>query len=179
MSTRPAPRSILVVDDDRTFRDRLAQAFRDRGLDVRTASGYGEGLASVQEDPPELALIDLRMPGKSGLELVKAIRTTEPGTRVVVLTGYGSIASAVEAMRVGAVHYLTKPADAEQILAAFDPELVAEEEPAPRTPSLARAEWETIQRALTQCDGNVSAAARKLGLHRRTLQRKLLKNPPT
>jgi two-component system, response regulator RegA len=172
--------SILVVDDDPTFRERLARAFRTRGLEVRVAAGFEDGLASVTADAPELAVLDLRMPGKSGLELLKAIKAIDPETRVVVLTGYGSIASAVEAMRCGAVHYLQKPADADQILAAFSPEL--EEEADPKTPrplSLARAEWELIQSALTECDGNISAAARRLGLHRRTLQRKLLKHPPS
>ncbi len=179
MSDRAAPLSILVVDDDPTFRGRLAQAFRDRGLDVREANGYDQGLSSVEADPPELAVVDLRMPGKSGLELVRAIKANEPATRVVVLTGYGSIASAVEAMRVGAIHYLQKPADAEQILAAFSPDPTALQPSATKMPSLARAEWELIQSALAECGGNVSAAARRLGLHRRTLQRKLLKLPPS
>jgi two-component system response regulator RegA len=172
--------SILVVDDDPTFRERLARAFRDRGLDVRVAAGFEDGLASVTADAPELAVVDLRMPGKSGLELLKAIKAHDPETRVLVLTGYGSIASAVEAMRFGAVHYLQKPADADQILAAFSPELLEPvDASAGRPPSLARAEWELIQSALAECDGNVSAAARRLGLHRRTLQRKLLKHPPS
>jgi two-component system, response regulator RegA len=179
VSESPEGASILVVDDDPTFRERLARAFRNRGLDVRVAAGFEDGLASVTEDAPELAVIDLRMPGKSGLQLLKAIKAIDPETRVVVLTGYGSIASAVEAMRSGAVHYLQKPADADQILAAFTPEVEEEDPKTPRPLSLARAEWELIQSVLTECDGNVSAAARRLGMHRRTLQRKLLKHPPS
>lgn len=179
-SARHDAPSILVVDDDPTFRERLARAFRDRGLDVRIASGYADGLASIETDAPEMAVLDLRMPGKSGLELLKAIKAKDAETRVVVLTGYGSIASAVEAMRLGAVHYLQKPADADQILAAFSPELLEDADPkTPRPLSLARAEWELIQSVLTECEGNISAAARRLGLHRRTLQRKLLKHPPS
>ena len=132
------------------------------------------------EESPELALVDLRMPGASGLSLVRTLLEIDPHTRVVVLTGYGSIATALEAVRLGAVHYLQKPADVDEILAAFHrDELPPSESPAPPThvPSLARAEWEHIQRVLTDCGGNVSQAARLLGVHRRSLQRKLSKYP--
>jgi two-component system response regulator RegA len=174
----PTPRTILVVDDDQVLRTRLARALRDRGLLVREAGDAAAGLALAREDSPELALVDLRMPGLSGLELVGKLREIDPTTQVVVLTGYGSIATAVEAVRMGAIHYLTKPADADEILAAFER---TERRPAASVeyvvPSLARVEWEHIQRVLTDCGGNVSQAARLLGIHRRSLQRKLSKMP--
>ncbi|MDH5491913.1 MAG: response regulator, partial [Myxococcales bacterium] len=132
------------------------------------------------QESPEHALVDLRMPGRSGLELVQELHALDPTTKIVVLTGYGSIATAIEAVRLGATHYLTKPADVDEILAAFErrdlppgelPEVPAE------APSLARVEWEHINRVLTECGGNVSQAARRLGIHRRSLQRKLSKYP--
>ena len=172
--------SILLVDDDDIFRDRLAKAFARRGFDVRTAGDYEQGMTSAREDSPELAVVDLRMPGRSGLELVRDLREVDAATRVVVLTGYGSIATAIEAVKLGAAHYLPKPADAEDIIQAFnkgdgEPVQLTEEFAAP---SLARAEWEHINRVLADCDGNISEAARRLGLHRRSLQRKLQKHPP-
>ena len=178
-SAAVAVRSILVVDDDETFRERMARAFGDRGLEVRTAPDVASAVALARDESPELALVDLRMPGPSGLELVKALREIDPTTRVVVLTGYGSIANAVEAVRLGAWSYLTKPADADEVLEAFERE-PAHSGPAdgPKAASLARAEWEHINRVLTACGDNISEAARRLGLHRRTLQRKLKKHPP-
>lgn len=172
--------SLLVVDDDDTFRERLARALRDRGFDVRTAADFTSGLAGAAGDPPEMAIVDLKMPGRSGLDLVRELRALDGGTRIVVLTGYGSIATAVEAMKLGARHYLTKPADADEILVALGAQAEVEtgEDPAVGTPSLARAEWEHIQRVLADCVGNVSQAARRLGIHRRSLQRKLARYPP-
>ena len=172
--------SILVVDDDDVFRNRMARALRDRGHEVRTAASPDEAMALAQTESPEYAVVDLKMPGRGGLHLVSELKALDPGTQVVVLTGYGSIATAVEAVRRGAAHYLAKPVDADEILAAFSrvsgaPEPVSE---TPSTPSLARAEWEHIQRVLADCDGNVSEAARRLGLHRKSLQRKLHKYPP-
>jgi two-component system response regulator RegA len=171
---------MLVVDDDEVFRLRLARALASRGFEVRSAAGFDEAMALAAAESPELATIDLNMPGRSGLELVRALLAVDASTRIVVLTGYGSIATAVEAMRLGAVGYLSKPADADQIVAAFDR---AEKPPMSATaeafsaPSLARVEWEHIQRVMTDCGGNISEAARRLGLHRRSLQRKLLKAP--
>ncbi len=177
----PTPRtSILVVDDDDVFRGRLARALEDRGFDVRTAGGYDAAVAAAEEESPEQAVVDLRMPGRSGLELVMALRRIDPATRIVVLTGYGSIATALEAVRLGATHYLTKPADVDAILAGFRRgELDADAPPTAtaEVPSLARVEWEHIHRVLADCDGNISEAARKLGIHRRSLQRKLSKYP--
>ncbi|MEM1414938.1 MAG: response regulator transcription factor [Myxococcota bacterium] len=179
MSEAVTSGTLLLVDDDEVFRERLARAFRDRGLEVWTAEGPERALALVREEAPEHALVDLRMPGGSGLDLVPALLALEPHMRIVVLTGYGSIATALEAVRRGALHYLTKPADADEVLAAFArapdaPFATAEDV---QTPSLSRVEWEHIQRVLTDCEGNISEAARRLGLHRRSLQRKLTKYP--
>jgi two-component system response regulator RegA len=166
--------SFLVVDDDAPFRDRLARALERRGYVVSTAADADEAVARARQDSPERAIVDLRMPGRSGLDLVTSLLEIDPSTRVLVLTGYGSIPTAVEAIRRGACNYLQKPADADQILAAFEPGGVTE-----GTPSLARVEWEHLQRVLHDCGTNVSEAARRLGMHRRSLQRKLWKNPPS
>lgn len=166
---------LLLVDDDERFRERLARAFRDRGLEVVTASSFATGLAEARSFRPDRAVVDLRMPGPSGLELLVALHGELPELPVVVLTGYGSVATAVEAMRKGAVNYVAKPAHADAILAAFEPE---EAPPPGEVPSLARVEWDHINRVLEDCGGNVSHAARALGMHRRTLQRKLSKYPP-
>jgi two-component system response regulator RegA len=170
-------RSILVVDDDEPFRRRLARALADRGLEVRVAADIDEGRRLAAEESPELAVVDLRMPDGSGLDLVQSLRDIDPATRIIVLTGYGSIATALEAVRLGAVDYLTKPADADQILAALDGATRARGGDQGEVPSLARVEWEHIQRVLADCQGNVTRAARALGLHRRSLQRKLSKYP--
>jgi two-component system response regulator RegA len=173
--------SILIVDDDATFRERLVRAFEDRGFDVREAGDAPSAIALAHEDSPEMAVVDLRMPGQSGLEVVQALLRIDPATQVVVLTGYGSIATAIEAMRIGAAYYLSKPADVEDIIAAFSRRGAPLLEPIPdehTTPTLARTEWEHLNRVLTDCAGNVSEAARRLGVHRRSLQRKLKKFPP-
>ena len=171
--------SLLLVDDDAVFRNRLAAALTSRGLDVRTAPGVTEALALAREESPEWALVDLRMPGGSGLDLVRALKGLDPGTQVVVLTGYGSIATALEAVRLGAHHYLTKPADVEDILGAFRGDRLTRDEPgADGTPSLELVEWEHLQRVLADCEGNLSEAARRLGMHRRSLQRKVARLRP-
>ena len=179
----PSPRlasSVLVVDDDTVFRNRLARAFRERGFQVSEAADWDGAMAAAAEDTPELAVVDLRLPEKSGLEVVRDLKGLDPATNIVVLTGYGSIATALESLRLGATHYLTKPVDTDQILAAFHRGGVAEF-PAPAdsfaTPSLARVEWEHIQRVLVESGGNITQAARALGIHRRSLQRKLSKRP--
>ncbi|MEW6501705.1 MAG: response regulator transcription factor [Thermodesulfobacteriota bacterium] len=173
--------TILLVDDEDSFRNRLAKAFVKRGFTVYTAANYDEGLAVIREKNPAMAVIDLKMPGKSGLELVAAAREASRQIRMVVLTGYGSIATAAEAVRLGALYYLPKPADVDDILNAFsrDQSLgVAPDAETFEAPSLARVEWEHINRVLHDCCGNISAAAQKLGIHRRSLQRKLQKYPP-
>jgi two-component system response regulator RegA len=179
--TSPEPRetlpSILLVDDDEVLRERLAQAIRARGYEVRTAGSAEEALREATKESPEMAVLDLRMPGVSGLELLRELRKQDPTTKVVMLTGYGSIATAVQAVQEGAIGYLPKPADADEILAALNGTHTAKQ-PGIETPSLARAEWEHIQRVLADCGGNISEAARRLGIHRRSLQRKLHKYPP-
>ncbi len=172
-------RTVLVVDDDERFRSRLLRAFEERGFEARGAADVDEALALARAESPEYAVADLRMPGRSGLDLVRELKVLDPTTRIVVLTGYGSIATAVEAVRLGAVHYLTKPADLEEIIAALDRDAHPHDAPEPpsEVASLARIEWEHINRVLTDCGGNISQAARLLGLHRRSLQRKLSKYP--
>lgn len=167
-------RSLLIVDDDAAFRERLVRAMRDRGYEATGVPDRRSALDAARDDSPELALVDLRLPGESGLAVVRDLKALDASTVVVVLTGYGSIATAVESIKLGAASYLTKPADADQIVAAFDgtqPHADAQ------APSLARVEWEHIQRILSDCGGNVSQAARVLGIHRRSLQRKLSKHP--
>lgn len=173
--------SLLVVDDDDVFRQRLIRAFEQRGLQAVGAGDHAQAMAAAREQRPQRAVVDMKMPGKGGLEVVRDLKALDPELKVVVLTGYGSIATALEAVRLGATHYLQKPADADEILAAFDRDESAQEDPAqqPETaPSLERVEWEHIQRVLTDCGGNISQAARVLGIHRRTLQRKLATRPP-
>jgi two-component system, response regulator RegA len=179
--------TLLLVDDDEVFRERLGRALRDRGYQVATAPDHDAALTEARRRRFECAVLDLRMPSGSGLSLIQPLRALAPDTRILVLTGYGSIASAVEALRLGAHDYLSKPVDADEIVAALDGDgapktvptgqrRVATEPPA--APSLARAEWEHIQRVLADCEGNISGAARRLGITRRTLQLKLKKYPP-
>lgn len=170
--------SLLIVEDDDAFRERLVRAFRDRGFDARGAASAERAYELATEDSPEYAVVDLRIGEDSGLDVVRALLAIDAGTRIVVLTGYGSIATAIEAIRLGAVHYLTKPSDVDSIRAALEHGAAAEHAAPPRTPSLARAEWEHINRVLIDSGNNVSEAARRLGLHRRSLQRKLAKYPP-
>ena len=174
---------MLVVDDDDIFRTRLQKALGARGIETFAAPNAHEARQLAREVRPHWALVDLRMPGMGGLELVRALHELDEEMQIVVLTGYGTIATAVEAVRAGAADYLTKPVDTDQILAAFDKAKGAEsEEPVlgadGQTPSLARVEWDYIHRVLSDCGGNISQAARKLGIHRRSLQRKLQKLPP-
>jgi two-component system, response regulator RegA len=173
----PAPLTLLIVDDDERLRERLGQAFTDRGLHVLLAADHAAAMAHADAARIDRAVVDLRMPGPHGLAVVQDLVDRHPDIEIVVVTGYGSIATAVEAMRLGARDYLTKPVHADRILAAFDsdPEPVAE---LPfDVPSLAKLEREHIERVLRDCNGNVSRAARVLGLHRRTLQYKLAKFP--
>jgi two-component system response regulator RegA len=183
------PATTLVVDDDATFRKRLAMALSSRGYETYDAESVMEGIAVARRVKPARAIVDLRMPGESGLQLISELFHLDPEIDIIVLTGYGSIATAVEAMRRGAVDYLQKPCDADQIVAAFerdhDGEHVglqavadAPESESAAVPSLARVEWEHIQRVLADCGGNISEAARRLRIHRRSLQRKLFKMQP-
>ncbi len=171
--------TILLVDDDEVFRERLARALRERDYTVTTAGDHEGALRAARTQRPDFAVVDLRMPGLSGLALIGPLHELAPEARIVVLTGYGSITSAVEALRAGAHDYLSKPVDADQIIAALTGEAARPAAAdAPPTPTLARAEWEHIQRILTDCHHNISEAARRLGITRRTLQLKLKKYPP-
>ena len=179
--------TILVVDDDATFRTRLVRALSSRGYQTLEAGDVDAAVARARELKPARAIVDLRMPGKSGLDLISALMEIDESIQILVLTGYGSIATAVEAVRRGAIDYLNKPVDTEQILAVFDRDTPTAAATSAATstsavneakPSLARVEWEHIQRVLSDCGGNISEAARQLGIHRRSLQRKLSKLPP-
>ena len=171
--------TMLIVDDDATFCRVLARAMEGRGYTVAVAHDVPHAIASAERSPPRYAVVDLKMPGPSGLALVRRLRELDPHARIVVLTGYASIATAIEAIKVGATHYLAKPSNATEILAAFgrtDGETGVDvtADPAP----VARVEWEHIQKVLAERQGNITETARALGMHRRTLQRKLSKRPP-
>ncbi|HVR60482.1 MAG TPA: response regulator [Polyangia bacterium] len=173
--------AILLVDDDEIFRERLARALRDRGRSVVTAAGHDGALAAARARVFAFAVVDLKMPGLSGLDVVRDLLSVTASMRVVMLTGYGSIPSTVEALRRGAHDFLSKPVDADDIIAALERDQSATGGPRPAVasvPTLARAEWEHISRILGDCDGNISEAARRLGITRRTLQLKLKKYPP-
>lgn len=177
MTDQPA---LLVIDDDPSFCAVLQRAFTRRGWQVSVAHTQDAALSTAQRDFPSHILLDLNLDGHSGLSLITPLRETVPDGRIVLLTGYASIPTAVEAIKLGAANYLTKPAEVEAILAAFGDARQADELPddTEHNPmSLRRLQWEHIQRVLQEHDGNISAAARQLGLHRRTLQRQLRKRP--
>ena len=183
MSEAGAERVVLLVDDDEVFRGRLGRAMAGRGWDVIAAEDGETATRLAQANSPDLAVVDLRLPGIGGLDIVRELRQLDETTCIIMLTGYGSIATALTATKLGADHYLSKPADADQILGAYQritgsAETPETEPPAIDVPSLARVEWEHIQRVLGDCDGNITQAAKLLGLHRRSLQRKLSKYPP-
>jgi two-component system response regulator RegA len=174
----PQGKRLLIVDDDEVFRQRLARAMERRGFVVSLAESVAAGVAAARGAPPDCAVVDLRLGDGSGLDVVNALREESPEARVVVLTGYGNIATAVAAMKAGAIDYLPKPADADAIEAA----LLTQDKPLPPPPehpmSADRVRWEHIQRVFEQCDRNVSETARRLNMHRRTLQRILAKHAP-
>jgi two-component system response regulator RegA len=176
---------VLIVDDDDAYRNRLCRAFADRGWKTTSGADGGAAIDLAAKSSPELAVVDLRLPGMNGLEIVRELHRLDDTICIIMLTGYGSIATALTATKLGASHYLSKPVDADQIIAAYEKitsgqsELAGERaDPSQPVPSLARVEWEHIQRVLADCDGNISQAAKLLGLHRRSLQRKLAKYPP-
>ena len=170
--------SILVVEDDDALRNILVNAFSARGYDSRGVADGRTAIEAAQDDSPEMAVVDMRLPDQSGLDVVRQLKGIDESTAIIVLTGYGSIAAALESIRCGATHYLTKPTDVDRILSAFQHGLASRPRDLPtEPPSLARVEWEHMNRVLTDCDGNISEAARKLGMHRRSLQRKLSKHP--
>ncbi len=172
-------KKLLIVEDDVDFATALARAMQKRGFEIAVAHDAGQARAVADALAPTHAVVDLKLPGDSGLKVVEAFAARRPAPAIVVLTGYASIATAVEAVRLGARHYLAKPADADEILTALlrdAPDAALEVNPEPL--SVARLEWEHIQKVLQEHDGNISATARALKMHRRTLQRKLDKNPP-
>jgi two-component system response regulator RegA len=171
-------RTLLIVDDDEPFLTRLARAMERRGFEVRTAGSVADGIAAAKAAPPAFAVLDLRLADGSGLDVVTALRATRPDARVVMLTGYGNIATAVAAVKAGALDYLAKPADADQVEAALLSREMSLPPPPENPMSADRVRWEHIQRVFEQCDRNVSETARRLNMHRRTLQRILSKHAP-
>ena len=171
-------KTLLIVDDDSIFSSILSRALTRRGYVALTAETASEAVLICQQHQPQQAVVDLKLETESGLNLLPQLKKANPEIQMLILTGYSSISTAVEAIKMGAVNYLCKPAGVEDILAAFDntaanPEIAIKETP----PSIDRLEWEHIQKVLAQNEGNISATARSLGMHRRTLQRKLLKRP--
>lgn len=177
-STSPEDRVLLLVDDDKPFLTRLARAMESRGFAVRTAESVAEGVAEVRRSPPGYAVVDLRLGDGSGLAVIEALHQARPDARAIVLTGYGNIATAVTAVKLGAIDYLAKPADADAVYNALM--AAADHSPAlPENPMSAdRVRWEHIQRVYELCNRNVSETARRLNMHRRTLQRILAKRAP-
>ncbi len=179
MSSAPAEDlSLLIVEDDRPFLTRLARAMEGRGYEVMVAETVQEASAIARETPPAFAVIDMRLSDGNGLEVVAAIREKREDSRIIILTGYGNIATAVTAVKLGAIDYLSKPADADEIHAALT-RVPGDLAPPPENPMSAdRVRWEHIQRVYEMCERNVSETARRLNMHRRTLQRILAKRAP-
>lgn len=170
---------LLLVDDDRPFLIRLARAMEGRGFAIKTADSVAEALAMVKTEAPRYAVVDMRLGDGNGLDVIEAIRAADPEARAIMLTGYGNITTAVTAVKLGAVDYLAKPADADDIYNALVNNIGAEKAPPPENPMSAdRVRWEHIQRVYELCDRNVSETARRLNMHRRTLQRILAKRAP-
>jgi two-component system response regulator RegA len=170
--------SLLIVDDDKPFLQRLARAMETRGYMVDTADTVAEGIRKVEAAPPAYAVVDMRLEDGNGLEVIELIRRRRPDSRMIVLTGYGNIATAVTAVKLGAIDYLAKPADADDVHIALTREPGIKPEPPENPMSADRVRWEHIQRVYELCDRNVSETARRLNMHRRTLQRILAKRAP-
>ena len=171
-------RSLLIVEDDKSFVQRLARAMEGRGFVVTTAESVADGLLQVEKAPPAFAVVDMRLGDGNGLDVITAMKKRRPEARAIILTGYGNIATAVNAVKLGAVDYLAKPVDADDVVAAllaFDNKKI---EPPENPMSADRVRWEHIQRIYELCGRNVSETARRLSMHRRTLQRILAKRAP-
>lgn len=168
---------LLIVDDDDALRLSLTRALQNRGFEVFSAMDYHSATAWIQQEEFDAALVDLKLPDRSGLHVIQSLRQHDAELPIVMLTGYSSVATAVEAIKLGAMHYLAKPASLDEILSAFEQVQGQADIETSATPSINRVEWEYIQRVLQEHDGNISAAARALKMHRRTLQRKLSKRP--
>ena len=170
--------TLLLVDDDKPFLQRLARAMETRGFTVAIADSVEAGLASVKTHAPAYAVVDMRLGDGNGLDIIEAIRARREDTRAVILTGYGNIATAVNAVKLGAIDYLSKPADADEVFAALTRRAGEKVAPPENPMSADRVRWEHIQRVYEMCDRNVSETARRLNMHRRTLQRILAKRAP-
>ena len=177
-TANPEEKTLLIVDDDRPFRERLARAMQARGFEVLMAETVREGISIAKERPPAYAVVDLKLDDGNGLDVVETLHEVRPNTRVVVLTGFGNIATAVAAVKFGAIDYLPKPADADDIMSALLAAPGAKPNPPENPMSADRVRWEHIQRVYELCGHNVSETARRLNMHRRTLQRILAKRSP-
>jgi two-component system response regulator RegA len=176
--TIPSERSLLIVDDDKSFLQRLARAMEGRGFNVSTAESVSDGLTQVERAAPAFAVVDMRLGDGNGLDVISALKKRRPEARGIILTGYGNIATAVNAVKIGAVDYLAKPADADDVIAALLATEGKKPEPPEHPMSADRVRWEHIQRIYELCGRNVSETARQLNMHRRTLQRILAKRAP-
>jgi len=174
----PGDRSLLIVEDDKAFLQRLARAMETRGFAVSTAESVADGLLQVEASPPAFAVVDMRLGDGNGLDVISALKQRRPEARGIILTGYGNIATAVNAVKLGAVDYLAKPADADDVATALLAPAGGKVEPPENPMSADRVRWEHIQRVYELCGRNVSETARRLNMHRRTLQRILAKRAP-
>jgi two-component system response regulator RegA len=174
----PAERTLLIVEDDKSFLQRLARAMESRGFQVAIAESVAEGLQQVEKMAPAFAVVDMRLGDGNGLDVILALKLRRPDSRAIILTGYGNIATAVNAVKIGAVDYLAKPADADDVMSALLALEGRKAEPPEHPMSADRVRWEHIQRIYELCGRNVSETARRLNMHRRTLQRILAKRAP-
>jgi len=174
----PSERTLLIVEDDHSFLQRLAKALESRGFTVTTAESVADGLQQVERAAPAFAVVDMRLGDGNGLDVISALKRRRPDARAIILTGYGNIATAVNAVKLGAVDYLAKPADADDVVAALLANGGSKVEPPENPMSADRVRWEHIQRIYELCGRNVSETARRLNMHRRTLQRILAKRAP-
>lgn len=177
-SSAPVDTSLVIVDDDGPFLQRLGRAMESRGFEVRTAQSVAEGLALIAEKPPAFAVVDMRLEDGNGLDVIRSLKERRDDSRAIVLTGYGNIATAVTAVKLGAVDYLAKPADADDVYNALLAPPDSKAAPPENPMSADRVRWEHIQRVYELCNRNVSETARRLNMHRRTLQRILAKRAP-
>jgi len=178
VAAMPADRSLLIVEDDKSFLQRLARAMEGRGFTVTTAESVADGLAQLETISPAFAVVDMRLEDGNGLDVISALKRRRPDARAIILTGYGNIATAVNAVKLGAVDYLSKPVDADDVVAALLALDGRKAEPPQNPMSADRVRWEHIQRIYELCGRNVSETARRLNMHRRTLQRILAKRAP-
>ena len=178
VAAMPGDRSLLIVEDDKSFLQRLARAMEGRGFTVTTAESVADGLTQLETTSPAFAVVDMRLEDGNGLDVISALKRRRPDARAIILTGYGNIATAVNAVKLGAVDYLSKPVDADDVVAALLALEGRRAEPPENPMSADRVRWEHIQRIYELCGRNVSQTARRLNMHRRTLQRFLAKHAP-